>query len=113
MRNFDKCAWPGLLALVFSGAVLAHDSGGYNDYQNSGWSGNVMIWGNPAGQTAYSGNLSYSVGYGYTPGYVPWLEHRHVPQCHHGQGYHGDSRGYENGYRKGRKHGRKHKGRRH
>jgi len=113
MRKLNKIVWPGMLALVFSGAVLAHDSGGYAGYQNSGWSGSVTLWGSSVGQPAYAGNLSYAAGYGYAPGYVPWLEHRHGPQCRHGQGYYGYSRAYEKGYRKGLKHGHKHKGHRH
>ena len=107
MNRIDRIAWPGLLALVISGSIFAHDPGGYG-YPDSGWAGNVTVWGNSMGQSTYAGNLSYGVRYGYAPGHVAWLEQRHGPQCHHGQRH-----AYEHGYHKSRKHKRKQKGHRH
>jgi len=101
-----------MLALALSTSALAHDAGGYSTYPEGRWAGNVVVWGNSIGQADYAGTLSYGVGYGYSPGYVPWLDHRHGPQCHHGP-VHGYPQAYRHGKHKGRKHGRKHHGRHH
>lgn len=89
----------GLLASLVASPALAHDRG-YEPY-DPGLSGGVTVWGNSQGYSGWSGVLSYGTGYGYSPGYVPWVApHRHGPQCAHGPG-----RAYAKAYRKGYRHG--------
>jgi hypothetical protein len=108
MKSNCRFIWLGMLALMLSGAAVAHGTGPYPGYGYGGLSGSATVWVNSSGHPGWAGSLTYGVGHGYAPGYIPWIGPAHGPQCHHGH-----SRGYERGYRHGYKHGRKHGKRRH
>jgi hypothetical protein len=102
MQSLNRYFWPGVLALMLSGTAVAHGSGPYPAYGHDRPSGNVTIWGDSSGRSGWAGSLSYGIGYGYAPGYVPW-GHVHEPRCGHivPRGY---ARGYRDGYRNANKH---------
>ena len=89
----------GMLATLSVAPALAHDRGYVPN--DPGLSGGITVWGNSQGYSGWSGVLSYGTGYGYRPGYIPWIApHRHGPQCAHAAGW-----GYGKAYRKGYRHG--------
>jgi len=101
----------GLLALVLSGPVLAHDRGHDSVYPGGNWSGNVTLWGGSQGQSGWSANLGFGAVHGYPAGYVPLvpspLAHRHLASCHHARpGHYAHYQG--KGYKHGRGHGKGH-----
>ena len=104
MKFSSRYVWAGALALMLSGTVLAHDPGAHYGRGYDGLSGSATIWGDSLGRSGWAGSLSYGVGYGYAPGYVPW-GHVHGPRCHHGP-----PRGYARGYRDGYRHAKRHHG---
>lgn len=118
----------GLLSLAASGAAAAHDSGYHDGYRDSRLSGGATVWVDPHGRVVYGGSLSYRVGEGYAPGYIPWIPHKRGTSYQHARGrayLHAPAYGYAGrDYRKagrhghevrhhGQKHGRKHYSRRH
>ena len=102
MKFSSRYVWPGVLALMLSGTTLAHGPGPYPGYGYDGLSGSATIWGDSTGRSGWAGSLSYGIGYGYAPGYVPW-GHVHGPRWHHRP-----SRGYVKGYRDGYRHSNRH-----
>lgn len=97
----------GVLALVFCGTAIAHDSGYYDAYSGAHWSGNVIVWSGGQGYGGWSGNLSYGTPPGYLPGYIAWAPHRHVQGCRHPSHFAGAGRAYPEAYRKGYRDGRR------
>ncbi|MDT8321120.1 MAG: hypothetical protein RQ826_11400 [Xanthomonadales bacterium] len=115
----------GLLSLAVSGAAAAHDSAYYDGHRDGRLSGGATVWVDPYGRIVYGGSLSYRVGSGYAPGYIPWIPHKHGKSYRHTRGYqHAPAYGYYRADRKsgrhghevrrhGQKHGKAHYGRRH
>ena len=108
MNTRNRSFLLGLIAIALCGSALAHESGAYNYYPDTSWSGSATVWGGSRGYSGWSGSLSLGTAYGYPPAYVPVAVpvptgHRHGASCHHVSRY-----GYENAYRKGYKHGKKH-----
>lgn len=90
MKTSYRLLLAGMLAMVFSATAVAHSPGG-NVYVPGGWSGNATVWGNSHGQSGWTGAITYSAGYGYLPGYVPWVRPNqwsgHGSRCHHAPGH--------------------------
>lgn len=102
MNTAYKTLLAGMLAIVFSGPALAHQSG----HNISGWSGGAAIVVQPDGQIHVGGSIGYSVNAVYGAHqplyYAPAPHHVAQPVCRHPSHYR--SRG---------KHGYKHHKKRH
>lgn len=93
----------GVLALVFCGTAIAHDSGYHQPPATGQLSGTVVLWSGGQGYTGWSGSLSYGLPPGYQPGYIAWAPHRHLRACRHPSHFapprYGQERAYRNGHR--------------
>ena len=102
----------GILALVFCGTAIAHDSGYYSAPATTNGYGSIVIWSNGQGALGWSANLGLGVPLGYAQGYVAWAPHQHLAGCRHPSHFalppHANPRAYRKGYREGRlgSHGR-------
>ncbi|MGD2128127.1 MAG: hypothetical protein PVJ33_00445 [Lysobacterales bacterium] len=112
MRASYTTLLAGVLALVFCGTAIAHDSGYYQPSAGGQLSGTVVVWSVGQGYSGWSGSLSYGLPPGYRPGYIAWAPHRHVQGCRHPGHFapprHGYERAYRKGYRDGHRNGRGH-----
>jgi hypothetical protein len=120
MNAAYKTLLAGVMALVFCGPALAHgpaNPGSYVTigYGNAGLAGNVTVWGNSAGQTAWSGSLTVGTGpYSYyAPAYVTVAPPPVYRPVYYGPRYYGPRaagypRAYRNGYKKGYGRGGRH-----
>jgi len=105
MKAHNGVFLSGLLALALCAPVFAHEPAHGGSYPHSQVTGNVSIWGNSAGYSAWSGNLVLGNAHVYPVGYLSWVGPPAIGKHHGAYCRHDVRRAHERGHAKRFKHG--------
>jgi hypothetical protein len=118
-KKLEGTILAGMLAFCAAGPALAHSTIASHGHTDSGWSGQITVWGGSQLDVGWSGAVSFGVPQPYAPVYLPVrvkpvVGHHHDYGCRHGRGRrpsHACCAVYTDHHRHGRwkKHGRGHR----